>query len=141
MLPRIPHDGRIWTFDIVPWKEVRDGMGREGHAGGSFLCDADFGTGQLCQLIGDLASETTFAQHREILSDANLIFVDGPKDGLFENRLLQNCERWGLNDSCLIVFDDIRYWTMLDFWRDIARPKLDITSFGHFAGTGLVVWE
>jgi hypothetical protein len=29
---------------------------------------------------------------------------------------------------------------MLAIWRRIRRPKLDFTSFGHFTGTGLVLW-
>jgi hypothetical protein len=29
---------------------------------------------------------------------------------------------------------------MLGVWRGIARPKLDLTSFGHGSGTGLVRW-
>jgi hypothetical protein len=141
MYPRMTQNGRLWTFDIVPWKQVRVGMGRDERVHGSFLCDADFGGGRLCQVIGDLASEAIFAQRREILCNADLIFVDGPKDGLFERHLMQNFEKWELKKSCLVIFDDIRYWTMLAFWRAIARPKLDITSFGHFAGTGLVAWE
>ena len=28
----------------------------------------------------------------------------------------------------------------LRIWRAIARPKLDVTSFGHWTGTGLVEW-
>jgi hypothetical protein len=27
---------------------------------------------------------------------------------------------------------------MIDLWRSIESPKLDITSFGHFSGSGLV---
>jgi predicted O-methyltransferase YrrM len=138
MYPRMPLDGRLWTFDIVPWNQVRDGMGRQD---GSFLRDSDFEDGRLSQIIGDLGCAAAFHQHREILCNADLIFVDGPKDGLFESRLLRNFEKWGLRKSCVVIFDDIRYWTMLALWRAISRPKLDITSFGHFAGTGLVVWE
>lgn len=36
------------------------------------------------------------------------------------------------------LFDDIRVWNMLAIWRGIRRPKLDLTSFGHWSGTGLV---
>ncbi len=36
------------------------------------------------------------------------------------------------------MFDDIRVWNMLEIWRGIRRPKLDLTSFGHWSGTGLV---
>jgi hypothetical protein len=38
------------------------------------------------------------------------------------------------------MFDDIRFWNMLRIWRNVAAPKLDITSFGHWSGTGLVDW-
>jgi len=40
----------------------------------------------------------------------------------------------------LIIMDDIRVWNMLAIWRRIDRPKLDLTSFGHWTGTGLVDW-
>lgn len=40
----------------------------------------------------------------------------------------------------ILVFDDIRAWNMLAIWREIRMPKLDLTSFGHWSGTGLVDW-
>jgi len=138
MYARMTHDARLWTFDIVRWDQLRDGMGREQ---GSFLRDGDFEDGRLRQIIGDPACVATFREHSKVFGNADLIFVDGPKDGSFENNLLHNFERLGLKKSCLVIFDDIRYWTMLKFWREIERPKLDLTSFGHFAGTGLVLWE
>jgi hypothetical protein len=30
---------------------------------------------------------------------------------------------------------------MLRFWRELKKPKLDISSFGHWTGTGMVMWE
>jgi len=138
MLPRSPREGRIWTFDIVPWNRMRDGIGLQN---GSFLSESDFSNGRLCQIIADLGSEAAFLEHEAILCDADLIFVDGPKDGVFEYQLVRNFQRHRLKNTCLLVFDDIRYLTMLALWRSIDRPKLDFTSFGHFAGTGLVRWE
>ncbi len=41
----------------------------------------------------------------------------------------------------LVVFDDIRVMNMVATWRRIARPKLDLTSFGHWSGTGLIDWN
>jgi len=41
----------------------------------------------------------------------------------------------------LVVFDDIRQWNMLKIWRDITRPKIDLTSFGHWTGTGIIDWN
>ena len=38
----------------------------------------------------------------------------------------------------ILILDDIQFVNMIDFWRKIKSPKLDITSFGHFSGTGIV---
>ncbi|MGH7312141.1 MAG: hypothetical protein ACREJV_03130 [Candidatus Rokuibacteriota bacterium] len=54
---------------------------------------------------------------------------------------------WGsFADTCLRPEDfadgslaQIR-WNMLAIWREIRMPKLDVTSFGHWSGTGLVEW-
>lgn len=37
-------------------------------------------------------------------------------------------------------FDDIRLWNMLRIWREIRLPKMDMTSFGPWCGTGLCEW-
>jgi hypothetical protein len=47
----------------------------------------------------------------------------------------------GIKDNAILIFDDIRVWNMLEFWREIRMPKLDLTSFGHFSGTGVVQWK
>ena len=38
----------------------------------------------------------------------------------------------------ILIIDDIQFLNMIDFWRAIASPKLDISSFGHWSGTGIV---
>jgi hypothetical protein len=40
----------------------------------------------------------------------------------------------------IVIFDDIRLMSMVYIRRSIDKPKLDITSFGHWSGTGLVEW-
>jgi len=30
---------------------------------------------------------------------------------------------------------------MLKIWRDIQEPKMDMTSFGNWTGTGFVEWN
>jgi hypothetical protein len=67
--------------------------------------------------------------------------VDAAKDGKLERRLLDQFESVGLKRGALVVFDDIRLWNMLEIWRTIARPKLDVTSIGHWSGTGMVDWQ
>jgi predicted O-methyltransferase YrrM len=121
---------RIVTIDVIPWSQVP----------GTFLVPADFETGRLSQLLINLADESIARQYAWLLRDADLILVDAAKDGTFEPKLFTNFENVGLKTGALIVFDDIRQWNMLSFWRSIARSKLDLTSFGHFTGTGIVEW-
>ena len=47
----------------------------------------------------------------------------------------------GVKKNTLLVFDDIRLWNMLEIWREIRHPKIDLTSLGHYTGTGLVDWN
>ena len=79
-------------------------------------------------------------RHAELFRTAEVIFADGPKDGRFEQVLLDRLEEIGLPQRPLVVFDDIRVWNMLAIWRGVRHPKLDITSFGHWSGTGLIDW-
>lgn len=43
-----------------------------------------------------------------------------------------------LQEKVLLVIDDIRLWNVLEIWESIASPKLDVSGFGHYTGTGLV---
>jgi hypothetical protein len=38
-------------------------------------------------------------------------------------------------------FGDIRVLDMIENWRRLNRPKLGVTSFGHWSGTGLLDWN
>jgi hypothetical protein len=91
--------------------------------------------------VGDLSDARVFELHRSMIQEAELLFVDGPKDGIFERKLLQQLETVDFRKPLLVVMDDIRFWNMLSIWQEIARPKLDLTSFGHWSGTGLVEWR
>jgi len=127
----LPSAGRIATFDVVPWDSLSD----------TCLRLQDFEDDRLRQQIGDLSDAAVFELHRSLIQETELLFVDGPKDGVFERKLLQQLETVDFQKSLLVVMDDIRFWNMLAIWQDIARPKLDLTSFGHWSGTGLVDWR
>jgi predicted O-methyltransferase YrrM len=130
MLCYLPPDAQLTTFDIIPWDKIP----------GTFLRSTDFTSGNLRQVICDLKDLENCRVHASLLQSSDLIFIDGPKDGIFEGRLLDNLASIGLRPHTLLVFDDIRIWNMLGTWRSIAYPKLDITSVGHHTGTGLVDW-
>jgi predicted O-methyltransferase YrrM len=130
MRSALSQEGRLVTFDLVPWDQVPH----------TCLVPDDFADGRLTQILGDLSQPEVFAQHKNLLKQAELFFIDGPKDKVFEKEILAALSRIEFRTPPILVFDDIRIWNMLKIWREIDRPKLDITSFGHWTGTGLVDW-
>ena len=131
MLAALPPRASLTTVDIRAWDDVE----------GTFLCDSDFADERLLQIVCDLSSQRAVEKHADLLRSAQLIFVDGPKDGVFERQLLSDFELLGVRTNTLLVFDDIRLWNMLEIWREISYPKIDLTSLGHYTGTGLVDWH
>lgn len=119
---------RVTTYDIVHWRSFP----------GAVLEAGDFGP-RLEQRLGDLAGQEFFEDQADTLSDAGLIFVDGPKDGVFEPALLRRLLPLLARRKSLVILDDIRLPNMVALWRSIDQPALDLTSFGHWSGTGLVL--
>jgi predicted O-methyltransferase YrrM len=126
----LPACGRLVTFDLVPWENYPNVR----------LTSADFADGRLTQHVEDLSAPSVFARHAALLREADLLFLDASKDGRLEQVLLDHLDGLTFAKSPLLVLDDIRHWNMLGVWRAIDRPKLDLTSFGHWSGTGLVEW-
>jgi hypothetical protein len=118
------------TYDVVPWPDIS----------GSVLRQSDF-DGPLEQRLADLSSADVFANERVVLQNADLIFLDGPKDGRFEPLFIDQLVGLERKLPQLLVIDDIRLLVMLQLWRDLPLPKLDLTSFGHWSGTGLAVLD
>jgi predicted O-methyltransferase YrrM len=137
LLAGIPAGGRLVSFDIYPW----DYSGPQAWGGQTQLRREDFQDGRLTHVVGDLSDPATFARHTSLLAGADLFFIDGPKDGTFERVLLSRLATVPFVSPPIVVFDDIRLWNMLGIWREIPQPKLDLTSFGHWSGTGLVEWR
>ncbi|MBI4661949.1 MAG: methyltransferase [Verrucomicrobia bacterium] len=127
----LPATSRLATFDIIPWTEF------PGHV----LTPADFHDGRLQQIVADLSDLSVARTHGAVLNNADFLFIDAAKDGRVEPALLGNLAAVGLKEGAVLVFDDIRMMTMLPLWRSIALPKLDLTSFGHWSGTGLTFWR
>lgn len=119
----LPKGASISTFDV--------------HPAGEWITDKE----GVFEFIADLSKPEIATGYAPLLKNADMIFIDAGKDGKMEYRLLENFERIGLKDGVLLVFDDIKVWNMLRFWRMIRYPKLDLTSFGQWSGTGLVHWK
>jgi hypothetical protein len=119
------------TLDLIPWTEFEPSM----------LLPSDFDDGSLRQVLGDLSDQKFFSSFADTLSGCDLLFVDAPKNVRFERAFLQHLSSIRLPTNALVIFDDIRHWNMLQIWREITRPKLDLTSFGHWSGTGIIDWN
>jgi predicted O-methyltransferase YrrM len=128
MKSALAHDGKIVTFDVLPWHSYR----------GAVLQAEDFSDGRLEQRLDDLSTAAGWQANAELLRRAEFILVDAIHDGVQERGFLRGFEEVGLARGPIVMFDDIRLWGMLAFWQEIKRPKLDLTSFGHWSGTGLV---
>ena len=131
MAGSLPPGSELITIDLVPWDQIA----------ATALNPADFEDGKMRQVIGDLSDTAFFASFADTLSGCDLLFVDAPKNVVFEQTLLQHLASIQLPDNALVLFDDIRNWNMLKIWRNITRPKLDLTSFGHWTGTGIIDWN
>lgn len=120
-------NGSVVTFDILPWDSFPE----------TVLQAGDFGP-PLQQVTADLQQAAVFEANKALFENADLIFMDAAKDGIMERTFLAHFERCRFKPGALLVIDDIRLWNMLDIWDGIQRPKLDVTSFGHYTGTGFV---
>ena len=127
----LPAEGQIVTFDIKDRRADPD----------TILRDPDFTDGRLRHEVANLADPAVLETHRALLESTDFMFVDGPKDNVTEFQFIENFRKLRFNTPPILLFDDTRLWSMLRFWRELAYPKLDLTSFGHWSGTGLVEWR
>jgi predicted O-methyltransferase YrrM len=118
---------RVTTYDVVPWSEF----------GTTLLRPSDFDDG-IEQRIGDLSRPEYFGTQENDLRGADFIFVDGPKNGVFERAFTDLLLPALEGTNTIVVFDDIRLMSMVALWRELPVPKLDATSLGHWSGTGLI---
>lgn len=119
---------RVITYDVLPASEIA----------GSILKAEDLQDGRIEQRVGDLSDPGFLATQWEALRSADLLFVDGPKDGRFEY-VFRDLVLPGLTDRRrVLVFDDIRLLPMVELWRSLPYGRLDATSLGHWSGTGLL---
>jgi len=127
----LPLEAELATFDLIPWQQHPD----------CCLTQEDFVSHRLVQFTDNLSDPAAMQRHQALISRAELILLDAPKDGKTEAKILANLQQIPFAKPPLLVMDDIRVWTMLKVWRDIPYPKLDLTSFGNWTGTGLVEWS
>lgn len=124
-------EAKVTTFDVTAWDKFPT----------TYLTESDFASngGRLTQHLDDLHYEDAFDKHKQLLVDADFIMCDGPKDGIFERSFLTKLSSISFTTKPRFLFlDDIRFASEMPLWRHIQSPKADLTSFGHFSGSGLV---
>jgi len=72
--------------------------------------------------------------------ESKIIFVDVMHDGVYEGIIIDFLTEYEYKG--IVVFDDIHLNAeMIKFWNGIDQRKEDITSVGHWSGTGIVYFE
>jgi predicted O-methyltransferase YrrM len=76
----------------------------------------------------------------EIVKGTDLIMIDIDHSGVTEAEIMDILRKQGYKG--LVLLDDINLNDeMRKFWASIPEKKLDITSVGHWSGTGLVIMD
>ena len=76
----------------------------------------------------------------EIVKTKLVVLDIDPHDGVEEVRILDALRAHGYKG--LVVLDDINLNAeMKKFWNDIPEKKYDVSKFGHWSGTGIVVFD
>jgi hypothetical protein len=80
-----------------------------------------------------------FSTDKELLKSP-FLFIDVTHDGLLENKIYQYLID---NDyKGLTVWDDIDLNPeMREFWKNVRHDKRDITKYGHYSGTGAIIFK
>ena len=120
-------NGEIISFDIIDYKNF------ETHLNDEFLKKNKFK-----QYLSDLSEKTEYDTHYQLLINAAVIFIDAPKNGKFEYKLLENMTNLKNKENKILILDDIKFMNMINLWNSIKSPKMDIVSVGNWTGTGLV---
>ena len=89
------------------------------------------------QIIGDLSESNFYSMEIEKIRKADIIFIDGPKNYVFEKIMIDKL-LIDMKSGSLLIIDDIRFVNMLSIWESIKKPKIDLAEFGHISGTGVV---
>ena len=84
-------------------------------------------------ILGDSTKDTDLQKSR-------FIFLDVDHDGIYENILYDYLV--SINWKGILVLDDIGLNDpMKGFWNRITQRKADLTSIGHWSGTGMVLFQ
>lgn len=118
----------LTSIDIIPWEDFKDTVLSE-----EIIQEASFNQ----EILNLLNSDSFDKMIPEFLS-SDLIFLDGPKDGLFEQEIVPKLVNLLSGKSVWLLLDDIHLRAMQPCWDAITNEKYDLSLIGHSSGTGLV---
>ncbi len=80
-------------------------------------------------------------KHMSDLLGTDFIVLDiDPHNGIEETKILNELRIHGYKG--LVLLDDINLNDdMKSFWNNIPEKKLDVTKYGHWSGTGIVIFD
>ena len=85
----------------------------------------------------DLQIDENYELELSLIKNADLVFIDGPKNSRFEQKMIPKLIK-DMKLNSILVIDDIRFFNMVEIWENINQPKIDLADFGHISGTGIV---
>lgn len=121
-------NANIYTFDIF-----------DINIENSYLSVEEVKSERMKLINSNIESVKEFNKYKEIIAEADLIFLDASKTGVLEDKILSNFASIEYNsNNTLLIIDDIKFLTMFEVWNKIHSPKFDASSLAHWSGTGLV---
>jgi hypothetical protein len=79
-------------------------------------------------------------EYKNLVLSSSFILVDTFHDGSFEREFHNYLKDVGYVGY--LILDDIKLNNeMIDYWNSIQEEKYDISDFGHWSGTGLVIFK
>lgn len=120
------HARRVISYDIVALDDIGNAY--------SNLCGV---RSNIEQRVIDLADQDLYASQWDLVSQADLILMDGPKDARFEyvvtSRLIRD-----MKPGSILILDDVRFANIQELWAKIDKPRIDVGSFAYSSGTGIM---
>ena len=95
-------DVKVVTYDVLAWDDFD-----------TALVASDFSSGRIEQRLGDLGDASYRATQLDTLRSADLVFIDGPKDGEWEQHAVPDILAELTDRRRLVVFDDVRLLPMV----------------------------
>jgi hypothetical protein len=79
-------------------------------------------------------------KYQDLILSSPFILVDTFHDGSFETQFHTYLTRIGYQGY--LMLDDIKLNSdMISYWNSIQEEKYDVSQFGHWSGTGLVIFK